>query len=589
MIIGLLAKEPFLAFIALAISAIPATIAFLKEIRRPMNIDLLMLVASIGAAAIGAYEEGAAVLVVYNIAEFLEDLTVERVKGLTKSIAKLLPTKVLLKRNGRLIEVDVKELKPGDLIVVKPGQRVPVDGVIVSGETEVDRSAVTGESIPVVKREGDKILSGVLNIISPIEVMVEKKVEDSMVGRIVKLVTEAKERKARFERLVSRFARFYTPIVLLIAFLVALIPPLIFSEPVMQWIYRALVVLVIACPSAFIISTPVTVLIGMAKAMKTGALIKGGRYFEELARVVVAAFDKTGTITTGKMRVAEVRAFNGFEEDEVLRLAAMANSRISHPISDAIRVEAELRGLKIENYGKVNYVKGKGVIMVDGTRVIVGRPSFLEELGVNVPRTRYERTTVMVSVANKVVGLILLEDKSRVEAKKVVEQLKKMGKKVVLVSGDSKGAVERVAKELGFDEFYAELLPEEKVEVAKKLRERYGALSFVGDGVNDGPVLAVSNVGIAVATGGNDVAIEAADVALIGERIDLVPWLLGLGKKVVEKLKLNIFLALAFKAIMISLGIMGMIPLWIAVLGDDGITILLISNSLSLLRFNSKV
>jgi len=579
--------------VSLVLVAAPVLHNALQRVREnPFNEDLLMGTVGIGAAAIGAWGEGAAVLLLYNIAERVEDYTVDRVRNIAKRAAGLLPKRALIKKDGRIEEIPIEDLSRGDIVVVKAGWRIPVDGRIAAGRSSVDQSVITGESIPIEKSPGERVLSGSLSLDGSLEVVVERPYKESTVNRIVEMVTEAHERKAKIERLIDRVSGYYIPSMILVSVSIALIPPFVLGQPFQTWLYRALIVLVIACPSALVISTPVTVLMGLTRAMRSGILIKGGRYLEELSSVKTIIFDKTGTLTQGKLRVSKVVSLDGFTEDEVLRLAAMAESRSSHPIAHAIMERA--------GYGKNEYpdgmqmvdVAGKGIKAIVSGRgtLLVGRTSFLKESGVEINEVVSRSmppggTTMAVALEGKMIGVICVEDEIRLNAKDVVKQLRSMGKKTIMMTGDNEITAKKVSTEIGIDEYYADLLPEDKVRLAGELKRKYGNTAMVGDGINDAPALTATNVGIAVGTAGNDIAIEAADVALMGSDLKAVPYLLRLGRKASTRIKFNIALALAVKALMIVLGAVGLIPLWFAVIGDDGLTLLIIANALPLLRF----
>ncbi len=579
--------------VSLVLVAAPVLHNALQRVREnPFNEDLLMGTVGIGAAAIGAWGEGAAVLLLYNIAERVEDYTVDRVRNIAKRAAGLLPKRALIKKDGRIEEIPIEEISRGDIVVVKAGWRIPVDGRIAAGRSSVDQSVITGESIPIEKSPGERVLSGSLSLDGSLEVVVERPYKESTVNRIVEMVTEAHERKAKIERLIDRVSGYYIPSMILVSVSIALIPPFVLGQPFQTWLYRALIVLVIACPSALVISTPVTVLMGLTRAMRSGILIKGGRYLEELSSVKTIIFDKTGTLTQGKLRVSKVVSLDGFTEDEVLRLAAMAESRSSHPIAHAIMERA--------GYGKNEYpdgmqmvdVAGKGIKAIVSGRgtLLVGRTSFLKESGVEINEVVSRSmppggTTMAVALEGKMIGVIYVEDEIRLNAKDVVKQLRSMGKKTIMMTGDNEITAQKVSTEIGIDEYYADLLPEDKVRLAGELKRKYGNTAMVGDGINDAPALTATNVGIAVGTAGNDIAIEAADVALMGSDLKAVPYLLKLGRKASTRIKFNIALALAVKALMIVLGAVGLIPLWFAVIGDDGLTLLIIANALPLLRF----
>jgi Cd2+/Zn2+-exporting ATPase len=587
--------EHILAGIALFIAAAPVGYQAAREFRsNPFNHEVLMIAAGFGAAAIGVFEEGAAVLILFNFAEAIEGYTVDKVRGIAKRMASLLPKRVLMKRNGSLVEVAVEELKVGDIIVVKPSWRIPIDGTIIQGRSSVDQSTVTGESMPLEKIPGDAVLSGTLSLDGSLEIRVEKPFKDSTISRIIELVVEAREKKARMERFIDRFSKFYTPSMMGLAALIALVPPLALGQPFAVWLYRALIVLVIACPSALVISTPVTVLMGLTRAMWSSVLVKGGIYLEEIAKTKTVAFDKTGTLTKGNLKVAKVTPIKGFREEEVLQLAALAEARSSHPMAAAIVDAARRSGL--DQYGNMRLIEvpGKGVrgYLDDSRTILVGKQSFLAEEGVDlrgstIGTANSAGSHVLVAVDGKVAGLITLVDELRHEAGEATRLLKAKGVRIVMLTGDNETTAREVANELGIDEYYAGLLPEDKVRIAKELAQRYGEVAMVGDGVNDAPVLAASNVGIAVGSAGNDVAIEVADIALMGSDLRTIPYLLELGRKVVSKLRVNIVLALALKFLLIALGTLGFIPLWVGVIGDDGLTLVVIANALPLLRFKS--
>jgi len=580
--------------VSLALVGAPVLYNAIRRVReRPFNEDLLMGIAAVGATAIGVLEEGAAVLLLYSIAEIIEDYTVDKARNIAKSVAGLLPKRALLKKNGWLEEVPVEKLNPGDIIIVKAGWRIPIDGKIVAGRSNIDQSIITGESIPIEKSVGDKVFAGSLSIDGSIEVLTEKPYEESTVSRIVKMVVEAHERKAKIERFIDRFSRYYTPTMIMLSIGLGLLPPLALGQSFDMWFYRALIVLVIACPSALVISTPVTVLIALIRAMWSGILIKGGRYLEELGKIKAVIFDKTGTLTQGKLRVSKIISLNGFSEDEVLRLAAIAESKSSHPIANAIIDRAgHLHGGVAEAVDFMD-IAGKGLkaTLNNGSILLVGKISFLRELGVEIDDQTVLQllspsgTIVAVAVDGKLAGLIHIEDQIRPEAKDTIKELHFIGIKPVMLTGDNPATAKEASTIIGIEEYYANLNPEDKVRIVAELRSKYGGVAMVGDGVNDAPALAASNVGIAIGTAGNDVAIEAADIALMGSNLRSIPYLIKLGRKVSLKIKVNITLALSLKALMIILGALGFIPLWFAVIGDDGLTLLIIAYALPLLRF----
>ena len=546
-----------------------------------------MSLAGIGSFLIGHYAEGAAVLLLYTLAELLEAYTVDRVRKTTKKLAELLPKRALLKKGDSSEEVLVEDLAVGDIIIVKPGWRLPIDGVILSGSSSIDQAAVTGESVPVEKKAGNEVLSGTINLDGSLEVRVTKLFYNSTTNRIINLVMEAQGRKASIEKFVDQFSRYYTPAMLVLTSIVALVPPLFFNQPFSTWFYRSLVVLIIACPSAFLISTPVTVLVGLTAAMRNGVLIKGGAYLEALSKIQAVIFDKTGTLTIGKPSVVGIEVLKDHTEEEVILLAAIAEEKSSHPLALAIIQKAKDANLQIPN-AHIEEIIGKGVkALFEGKEIIVGKLSFLKESDISIENIATGNTYSQIGVAvnKKLIGVIHIADTKRPEAKEALLQLKSMGiKEIVMLTGDQEQVAKQMAKEIGLETYYAGLLPQDKERIAKEFREKYGSVAMVGDGINDAPVLAASNVGIAIGTAGNDIALEAADVALMGSDLRAVPFLIKLGKKSVNKLHMNLGIALGLKGLMIMLGVLGVIPLWVAVLGDDGATLIVIVNALPLLR-----
>ncbi len=580
---------------ALGIAVLPVFREAFEHARENLfNADLLMGLAAIGAALIGVWEEGAMVLLLYNVAESLEDYTVDKVRNIVTRMAHLLPKRALAKRGGILEEVSVESLRAGDEIVVKPGWRIPVDGRILAGSSTIDTSTITGESIPVGKTSGDGVLSGTLNLEGSLEVRVEKPFRDSTINRIVRLVIQARERKTSIERVVDKFSRRYTPTMLLLAFGIMIIPPVFFGGSWPTWVYRSLIVLIIACPSAFVIATPVTVLMGLTRAMWSGVLVKGGIYLEEVARVRAVAFDKTGTLTQGRLKVAEVYPSSGHTQEDVLRLAALAEVQSSHPISRAIMEAANEQGIKPKGEVDLVEVPGQGIIATSkgGSKIFVGKRAFLAERGITFPPpivdyiSHAQGTLVSVAQDAGLIGVIAIADAIRPEARQTIKMLHSLGvDHIEILTGDVESTARHVSESLGVSQYFAGLLPEQKVSRVNQLREQYRSVVMVGDGVNDAPVLAASSVGIAVGTAGNDIALEAADVALVSSDLTAVPYTIQLGRKVSRKLKINIAITLFFKILVILLGALGVIPLWFAVIGDDGMTLIILANALPLLRF----
>ena len=566
----------------------------LKEtlLENPFSISILMFIASISAFLIGSHLEAGLVLWLYNLAEIIEEKTTDKVRDTVEKLMNTMPKKVIAKRGEKLVEIPVEECLIGDMVVVRKGEMIPVDGVIIEGETVVDEANLTGESIPVEKGRGSEVFSGSINLGNPIMIRVTKHPEEFMVRKILKLVLESKERKARIEGLVQKFARVYTPLIIALVLIVAILPSIAIGGEPKTWIYRAITILVIGCPSAFLISVPLTSLMGLIRSMKQGIMVKGSIYFEEVEASKTVAFDKTGTLTIGELSLSEIKTFNGVSEEEVLKLVASIERFSTHPLADAITREAMRRKIKLVEPDNVEEHIGEGISGTIGNKtLIIGKSSLLLKHGVKVNgklnvETHKNKMIALVAINGKLAAQLVFDDKPRRETKQLIQKLRNKGYKTVILSGDKKEAVRKIAEDIGVDEFYAELKPEEKLEWVRKLREK-GKVIMVGDGVNDAPALAEANVGIAISKLGNDVAIESADIVILNEKIDKILDIIETGKKVMKKQKTNLIATITLKISMIILGFLGYISLWEAVLGDDGLTIALALNSLTLLKNNN--
>lgn len=555
------------------------------------SIDLLITLAATGAFIIGHGEEGATVLFLFSIAEFLEEHAADRARNSIRELLKATPNKARVKKGGKEVEVHVHEVEVGSIVVVKPGDKIPLDGVVLKGTSGVNQAPITGESIPVVKEPGSEVYAGTINQDGYLEVKVTKRASETLLSKIVGMVAEAQKRRSDTERFIDRFSRYYTPSVILIAFLVAAIPPLM-GMPFQEWFYKALVLLVISCPCALAISTPVSMVSGIASAARNGVLIKGSCYLEEMSRIRVVAFDKTGTLTTGKPVVTEVVASNGWEKEEILRIAASLEAKSEHPIARAVVEEAEKSGLGLYEVQDFKAVAGKGVMgKIDGRTYRVGswrlfegevdRDSFpweevrkMEETGV---------TVVLVGDEGENYGIIGVMDGVREEAKEAVRALKERGVKVVMLTGDNEGTAKSIAGLLRVDEYYASLLPEEKVRIVDKLIEKHGGVAMVGDGVNDAPALARATVGIAMGAIGSDVALETADIALMEDDLSKLSYLMKLSEKTLRVVKENIAASVTVKGSLALLAFPGIATLWLAVgIGDMGLSLAVILNAMRL-------
>ncbi len=545
--------------------------------------NFLLSIATIGAIAIHEMPEAVGVMLFFRIGELFQDLAVGKSRKSIKALLEIKPTFANLKVDGRIVKVEPEKVKVGSLIVVKPGEKIPLDGIIVEGSSVVDTSALTGESKPRIVAEGDEILSGMVNMSDLLTMRVTKPFSDSTVSRILQLVEEAGGRKAKAEKFITRFARYYTPAVIAMAAGIAVLPPVIFGEAFSPWLYRALVLLVIACPCALVLSIPLSYFASIGKAAREGILIKGANFIDALKSTKIVAFDKTGTLTQGSFKVSEVVAKNGFSSKEVLKFAALAEAHSNHPIARSI----------IDAYGEVSgsvksykELAGRGVrAEIDDYTIIAGNDALMHEMGIEHNACDVEGTVVHVAVNEIYAGYIIVADQLKDDAKMAVEELKRLRCKVVMVTGDSKEIAERVASQLGVDEYYAELLPEDKVKVIERLSVREkDNVAFAGDGINDAPVIARADVGIAMGGLGSEAAIEVADIVIMDDKPSKVPRSIRLSQRTQRIVWQNIGFALAVKGFFITLGSLGMATMWEAVFADVGVTLIAVLNSMRILR-----
>jgi Cd2+/Zn2+-exporting ATPase len=517
--------------------------------------NFLMTIAILGAIGIGEYMEAAAIAFLFALAELLESYSADRARASVEALMEMAPDTAQVVRDGLEMTVPSDELVVGDEIVVRPGERLPADGSVEDGVSAVDQSPITGESLPVEKGPGDGVYSGTINREGFLRIRVTRPASESTLARIVRLVEEAEAGKSRTERLVERFARHYTPAVALGAVLVVAVPTLLFGAPFVPWFVRGLTLLVIACPCALVISTPVTVVSGVTAAAKNGVLIKGGVHLEAMGGVRALAIDKTGTLTQGHLRVVSVRTLDGTPEEEALARAAAVESRSEHPIGRAIAEAAEERGVSTGawNLSSFRSVPGRGAYArLDGEEHGVGKPAtvYSGEDVILPPRefTQKGRTVVGLSRGGELVAWIALADRPRAGAKKAVEGLLGAGvRHVVMVTGDNQATAEAVGREVGVSEIRAALLPEDKVEVVRALIAQYGSVAMVGDGVNDAPALAAASVGIAMGAAGSDTALETADIALMGDDLSNLPYLYTLSRRARRVIRQNIAVAILVK------------------------------------------
>ncbi len=561
-----------------------------------LDMNFLMTIASIGAIAIGQYAEGAAVIFLFSVSLLLESMSLDRTRRAIHSLMSISPPSATVIRHGKETTVPVEEIEIGETLVIRPGERIALDAEVLAGHSTVDEAPITGESIPALKRKGDRVYAGSFNQRGALELRVLKRANDSTIARIMHLVEEAQSKKAPSQTFIDRFASYYSPSVFVLAIGVAVVPPLFFSASFDEWLYRSLVLLVMACPCALVISTPVTLVSALTNAARHGILMKGGKHLEALAGVRAVAFDKTGTLTEAQLTVADIVPLNTLSEMEILRITAAAELKSEHHLADALLRKAEEEGISLSEVLTEDFssITGKGIrTKVDGKTYIVGNHQLVEEMGICSPAVekilfdleKQGNTVVILSDERQVLGVIAIADRIRSESGSTVKSLHQLGvQRVVLLTGDNRGTASAVAEELQVDELKAELLPEDKLAVVKELKARYGSVAMVGDGINDAPALAAADVGIAMGGIGSDTALETADVALMSDNIAKVPYGILLGKRTLRIIKQNISLALLTKGVFITLGIFGLSSLWLAILADDGAALLVILNGLRLLR-----
>jgi len=558
---------------------------------QPFTIETLVSIAVIGAIVIDESAEAAVVVFFFLVGELLEMIAAARARRSVQALADLVPRSALLVEGQAVREVPADSLRPGDLIELRPGGRVPADGVIVQGETSVDESAVTGESVPRRKVAGDSLFAGSINAEGVIRLRVEKAAGDNMIARILKLVEEAEAARAPTERFIDAFSRYYTPGVIAVSALIAVLPPLLGGASWESWVYKGLAILLIGCPCALVLSTPAAITSGISSGARQGLLVKGGAVLEAIGRVHRIAFDKTGTLTRGRPEVTDLRPLSGVDEEELLRLAGAAEAGSSHPLAQAIVALAAVRGVDLPAAEGARALNGRGVrAVVEGREVVVASPRHAGTLVALPPDVRSgiaaleaEGKTVAVVLADaRLAGLVALRDELRPDAPAAIAALRKMGISAVMLTGDNARTGRALARALGM-EVEAELLPEQKLQAIARLRGN-GTIAMVGDGINDAPALAAADVGIAMG-GGTDVALETADAALLHERVGDVPALVALSRTTMRNIRQNITIALGLKVVFLITTLLGVTSLWMAILADTGATVLVTMNALRLLRF----
>ena len=549
--------------------------------------NFLMTIATVGAFCTGEFPEAVVVMLFYQVGELFQGYAVGRSRQSIASLMDIRPDYANIEREGKLEQVDPDEVSVGDCIVVKAGEKIPLDGVILEGSSTVNTAALTGESLPRDVEPGDDVISGCINQSGLLRVQVTKEFGESTVSKILDLVENSSSKKAKAENFITKFARYYTPAVVIAAILLAVLPPLLSGGQWGEWIQRALIFLVISCPCALVISVPLSFFGGIGGASKSGILVKGGNYLECLADTNIVVFDKTGTLTKGVFNVTAVHP-DSISEAQLIEMAALAESYSDHPISRSLK-EAYASEIDTSRLGEVEELSGRGVrAEVDGRSVCIGNDKLMEEIGVKWHPCHRIGTTVHVAVDGMYAGHIVISDEVKPDAKEAIQALKQQGvRKTVMLTGDAKAVGEGVAQELGLDQVYTELLPADKVKRVEELlgkKSQKETLVFVGDGINDAPVLSRADIGIAMGAMGSDAAIEAADIVLMDDRPSKIAVAIQIAKKTRRIVRQNIIFALAVKALVLALGALGIATMWEAVFADVGVSVIAILNAMRALK-----
>ncbi len=553
--------------------------------------NFLMALATIGAFSIGEYPEGVAVMIFYQIGELFEKVAVGKSRQSISDLMDIYPDIAHIEKDGEVLDVDPEEVFIDDIIVIKPGEKVPLDGTIIDGNSSFDTSALTGESIPRTVSIGEPILSGTINLSGMVKAKVTKEFGESTVSKILDLVENASNKKAQSEQFITRFSKYYTPIVVIVAVLLALFPPIFLGENFANWLHRGLIFLVISCPCALVISVPLSFFGGIGGASKFGILVKGSNYLELLSKADTILMDKTGTLTKGTFHVTEIQSI-GMEKDELLEYCAYAEYYSNHPISFSIK-KAYGKEILPKRLSDVEEFAGHGVkAYVDGKLVYAGNEKLMKEQNFDIPSIDFVGTIIYVTVNNQYAGYLIISDEIKSDAKQAIIHMKEKGiRKTVMLTGDHKSTGEAVAKELGIQEVHTELLPGDKVDLIETYlnpTSKKGSVVFVGDGINDAPVLTRADVGIAMGGLGSDAAIEAADIVIMNDEPDKIAVAIGISRKTLRIVYENITFALSIKFIILILGALGLANMWMAVFADVGVSVIAILNATRALHYKLK-
>ncbi|WP_410507830.1 heavy metal translocating P-type ATPase [Methanosarcina hadiensis] len=561
---------------------------------REFDMNLLMTIAVIGASALGTFEEAATVVFLFSFGNALQSYTLDKTRNSIRALMDLTPNVALVRRGTSEIKLPVEQLAIGDVIIVRPGERIAMDGKVSAGYSTVNEAPITGESIPVEKQPGDEIYAGTVNERGSLEIKVTKLARDNTMSRIIHMVEEAQGKRAQSQQFVDKFAKYYTPFVIVLSAMVATIPPLFFGQPFEKWFYEAMAMLLVACPCALVISTPVSIVAAIGNAAKNGVLIKGGMYLEEAGALSVIAFDKTGTLTEGKPQVTDIIPTDGIPDKEFLSIASAIESRSEHPLAEAILKAAEEHGAEVSVISAFEAIPGKGAraviqgktYQIGNSRLFAERTMDLKHVEDEISRLQNEgKTVMMLGDDSRILGLIAVADVLRENSGQAVRKLKKAGiKKVIMLTGDNESTARAIAAKSGVDDFRADLLPEDKLDTIKGLLAEHGKVAMVGDGVNDAPAMAMSTVGIAMGAIGTDTALETADIALMADDLTKLTDTIKLSRKTLGIIKQNIAFALIIKGLILLLVIPGWLTMWLAVIGDMGSSLLVTLNAMRLLR-----
>lgn len=595
--------SPIIITLAIASMLIGGRQTFLKGLRAlryfTLNMNFLMTIAIVGAVIIGEWPEAAMVTFLFALAEMIESYSLDKARHAIRRLIEISPdmATVQMEKGGWQVK-PIGEIKMNDIVWVKPGERIPLDGIVVKGQSSVNQAPITGESMPVTKKQNDTVFAGSINERGSFEFKVTAHANETLLAKIIRAVQQAQSERAPTQRFVDQFAKYYTPSMVIIAVLIATLPPLIGGASFYPWFYKALVLLVIACPCALVISTPVTIVSGLAAAAKQGVLIKGGTYLEEGHKLKAIAFDKTGTLTHGKPQVTDVITIAGFSENQLLQLAASLESHSEHPVAQAIlqqweKLKSEKQLLSVNDY---ETFPGRGIVgTINGQHYFLGNHRFAEEQkacnshieSILKNLEQQGKTTIVLGTNQKTIGILAVADTVRETSIQAIQALHKLGITTAMITGDNSITAQTIAKSLGIDDVQANLLPEDKLTAIDVLLKKYGKVGMVGDGINDAPALAKSSIGFAMGHGGTDIALETADIALMEDNLTKLPFFIKLSRRTWHKLLENISLSIGIKAIFFILALIGLATLWMAIFADMGASLLVVINGLRLLQFDS--